>query len=75
LSAQRARDAAQRLLDLAQIRKVDIEGRTVDLAPIMARCDVAPGPFRQMIENALYRIVRSRGGDAAKPPQVPRGEL
>ena len=63
------------MMDLAQIRKADIEGRIVDLAPIMARCDVPPGPFRQMIENYVYRIVRSRGGDAAKPPQVPRGEL
>jgi len=73
LSQRGADEIAQRLLDYAQLSKEDIEGKEIDLAPIMARCKEEKKAYRQMIEAKLAELVRRRGGIAAKPRRVKGG--
>jgi hypothetical protein len=69
LSWEKARAEAARLVDRMQYRNNQLTGQVIDIAPIMERCQ-HQGKFREMVENGVSRILRTRGAAGIKKPQV-----
>lgn len=67
LSWEKARAEAGRLVDRMQFRNADLAGKSIEVAPIMAPCK-QEGKFREMIEQAVVRILRSRGAFGVTSP-------
>lgn len=69
MSWEKARAEAARLVDRMQYRNDQLTGKVIDIAPIMERCQ-HQGKFREMVENAAGRILRSRGAAGIKKPEA-----
>jgi hypothetical protein len=60
LKWQKAREEAQRLVDRMQFKNAEISEKRVDISPIMLNC-TAEGELKEIIAQAVARILRSRG--------------